>query len=110
MGKIVNFIKNYWLLTLIVLTIVLVIVNNIIKPKTPSSLISPTPTSTRIADYKSIEPGKTTLEKINNLLGFPIEQSEVDGKITAEYGSSNEFRNNIITIQNGVATLIKEVV
>lgn len=110
MKKAFNFLRDHWLLILIVLTILLLMVNKIIKLKIPDVSVSPTPISTKIADFKSIVPGKTNLDEINNLLGFPVEQGEEEGKIIAEYKSSNEFRNNIIIIQNGMATLIKEVV
>lgn len=110
MKKIVGFFKRFWLLILIVLSIILFTADKIIKTKTPGPPVSSTPISTRVADYKSIVPGKSTLDEINNLLGFPIEQNEENGKITAEYGSSSKYRNNIVIVQNGVASLIKEVV
>ena len=110
MKKIVDFFKKSWLLILIVLMIFLFIADKIIKTKTPVPQVSPTPISTGVADYKSIVPGKSTLDEINNLLGFPIKQNKENGKITAEYGSSSKYRNNVVIVQNGIATLIKEVV
>jgi len=110
MRKVIDFFKRSWLLILIVLAIFLVIADKITIPKTPSPLVSPTPISTGVADYKSIVPGKSTLDEINNLLGFPVEQNEENGKTTAEYGSSSKYRNNVVIVQNGVAALIKEVV
>lgn len=110
MGKIVNFIKRYWVLILVALAVVLILIDRIITPKTPTPPVTSTPTSTRIAEYKSIKLGKSTLDEINKLLGFPVGQSEEGGKITAEYKSSSKYRNNIVIVQNGVATLIKEIV
>jgi hypothetical protein len=110
MRKVIDFFKRSWLLILIVLAIFLFIADKIIKPKTSGLLVSPTPISTGVADYKSIVPGKSTLDEVNDLLGFPIEQNEENGKTIAEYESSSKYRNNVITVQNGVTTLIKEIV
>ena len=110
MRNTISFLKRYWLLILVVLAGVLFIINKMLGTETALPAMSPSPFSNKVADYNSIQPGKSNVDEINNLLGFPVEQSAADGKITAEYSSSNEFRNNIITIQNGVATLIREVV
>jgi hypothetical protein len=110
MGKVFNFIKKYWVLILIALMLVLVIIDKFIIPDKKVSQTVSTPKSNRVADYKSIQPGKSKLEEINSLLGYPIEQSEKDGNIIAEYRSSSNYRNNLVTVQNGVATLIKEIV
>lgn len=90
--------------------LVLVIVDKFIIPDKKISQTVPTSKTNRVADYKSIQPGKSTLEEINSLLGYPIEQSEKDGTVVTEYKSSSNYRNNIVTIQNGIATLVKEIV
>lgn len=110
MGRVFNFIKKYWVLILIAVMLILVVVDKFIIPDKKTSQNTPTPKSNRVAEYKSIQPGKSTLEEINSLLGYPIEQSEKDGVTIAEYKSSSNYRNNIVTVQNGVATLIKEIV
>lgn len=110
MKRIIDFFKRFWLVILIVLAILLFVADKIIKSKTSSLLVLPAPISAGVADYKSIVPGKSTLEEVNKLLGLPIEQNEKNGKTIAEYESSSKYRNNVVTVQNGVATLIKEVV
>ena len=110
MRKIFDFVKTHWLLGLLVLTVLLVGINKILKPKSlENPTVSPA-TPTKIADYKSIVPGETTLDEVNNLLGYPVKKTGEGDKTTAEYNSSNKYRNNKITLQNEVATLIKEMV
>ena len=69
----------------------------------------PTPFSTnKIADFKSIVPNQTSLDRINELLGYPVETRK-DGDFTInEYRSTNKYRNHTIEIKKGLATFIRQ--
>ena len=69
----------------------------------------PTPFSTnKIADFKSIVPNQTSLDRINELLGYPVETRK-DGDFTInEYRSTNKYRNHTIEIKKGLAIFIRQ--
>lgn len=110
MIKIINFLKKYWFIILVFLVLIFVVVDKIIIPDKKTSQSVQTITSNRVVDYKSIQPGITTSSEVNKILGKPIKQNEIDGKILEEFASSNKYRNNTVIVQNGVATLIKEII
>lgn len=109
MKKFLIFIKNFWILILIILAVTLSVINRLFATKQPQ-VSTPTPASKVVANYKSITPGTTTQDKVNELLGFPIKTEDQNGSLIAEYRSSNENRNNIVVYENGIASLIKEMV
>lgn len=109
MKKVFIFIKNYWVLIFVLLAIALSIFNRLFVTKKPQATSS-TPVSKAVANYKSIVPGSTTQDKVNELLGFPVKTEGENGNLVAEYRSSNEYRNNVVMYKNGVASLIKEMV
>jgi len=109
MGKIFRFVKKYWLLILISLTAVLFVVNKILETKIPTP-VTPTPVTDKVANYRSIVLGVSTQDEVNELLGFPLKEQYINEKKVAEYSSTNEFRNHVVTIENGKVVLIKEIV
>jgi len=104
-----RFIKKYWLLILISLMASLFIVNNVLESRQPSPNI-PTPISTSTATYRSLLPGASTQDEVNELLGFPLKEGEQNGDKIAEYESTNKYRNHIITFENGKIALVREIV
>lgn len=109
MRKILNFVRDYWLLILFILIIILFIANKILGVTTPTSP-TPIPASTGVANFKTILPGSTTQDSVNEILGFPVKTEEKDGVTISEYSSTNQYRNHVVTFENGVAVLIKEMV
>lgn len=103
-----NFIKKYWLLILIILTVLLLIINKILDLKSPPEIApSPTPNA---ASYKSLYPGKSTEDDVSKLLGLPLNITTEDEKEIAKYQSSNKYRNNIVIYENGKVAIIKQVI
>ncbi len=107
MRKIFNFIKKYWLLILISITAILVIINSFI-PKPPE--VVPTPRTDKIATYKTITPGASTREDVNELLGTPLKETKLDGKTLSEYKTVNQFINHQIITENDIVGLVKEAI
>lgn len=103
----INFFKKYWLLILVSLAAVLFVVNKILETKQSPSKI-PEPVNTNVANYRSITPGTSKLDDVNNLLGFPLGEIKIDGKLISEYQSSNQYRNHVVIFENNTVNLIKE--
>lgn len=65
----------------------------------------------QIATYKDISTGESyDADKINELLGFPVDSTTSGELLINQYRSSNEFRTNEIRIRNGEVDFIKEVI
>src|SRR3989339_760537 len=64
------------------------------------------PKSTAQATYKSIAPGSSTAKDVTVLLGNPI---KTEGNIS-EYTSLSPNRNNKVSIENNIVSLVKEIV
>lgn len=110
MIKIISYIKKRSIILVVFLIVAstLVFISNK-KQSVPTT--SPTPFSiTKIAIFNSIQPGQTSLDKVNELLGKPIKTEDLDGKTIVEYKSTNKFRTHLVEIQNGTAVFIKQVV
>lgn len=103
----IKFFKKYWLLILIGLATVLFVVNKILETKQPPSIV-PTPVSTNTANYRSIFPGTSKLDEVNNLLGFPLSESKEDEKLISEYQSNNLYRNHVVIFESNIVALVKE--
>ncbi|MEK7169014.1 MAG: hypothetical protein AAB778_03315 [Patescibacteria group bacterium] len=109
-----NFIKSkkIILLTIISLSAAIFIIININKNKDTTNSVTPTPISNKqTASYKNITAGEQFNEnKINELIGYPV-NSTISGEIkTNNYRSSNEYRNNELKIKKGKVNFIREVV
>jgi hypothetical protein len=106
MMKLFRFIKNNWLLILVILVVVLYVLNGVIQPK------GDVPTSTlktdQVASYREIVPGSTDIDKVNELLGFPKEIGSEDGKDIYDYETSNQFINHRVISEGGIVKLVKE--
>lgn len=103
----IKFLKKHVLLILISVAAILFIVNKILETKQPPSTI-PTPVNTSSANYRSIMPGTSKLDEVNNLLGFPLSEGEEYGKLISEYQSNNQYRNHVVIFENNIVALIKE--
>lgn len=109
MRKIINFIKNYWILIMIVLAGLLYIVNLFIKGSSPTSTPTPTPVAQR-ASYKDIFPGISSEADLRNALGTPLKTTTNESGIIDEYKSTSELRRHIATIKSGKVVFFKEIV
>lgn len=112
MNKIIEFIKNkkITILTIISLSFLIFIVIKINNNK-QNPIVQEIPISTpvnKIADFNEIIPGKTSLERINELLGKPL-NSTVSGELNvSSYKSTNQYRNHKVYSKDGLAELVVE--
>lgn len=67
-----------------------------------------TTTSNKIANFNEILPGETRIDRINELLGEPVESTQEGKLLIQEYKTSNQYRNNKIIINNETIELIIE--
>lgn len=104
-----KFIKKYWLLILLGIIPILFIINKALETKLTEIPPSSPPTS-NVASYKSLIPGESTENDVNNLLGYPVKVDQTDSVKIAEYKSTNPYRNHIVEFENKQISLIKEVV
>lgn len=79
------------------------------KESTVESKPTLTPVS-RIADFNEVVPGKTSIEKINELLGSPLSTISLNNIDTSMYKSSNQYRTHEVVSENGIVKLIIEEV
>lgn len=69
----------------------------------------PTPfTTNKVADFNLIVPNQTSLDRINELLGYPVATKEENGITINEYKTTNKYRTHVIKIENGVAVFVKQ--
>lgn len=114
MNKIIEFIKNkkITILTIISLSFLIFIVIKINNNK-QNPIVQEIPISTpvnKIADFNEIIPGKTSLERINELLGKPL-NSTISGELNvSSYKSTNQYRNHKVYSKEGLAELVVEEV
>ena len=112
MNKIIEIIKSkkITILTIISLSFLIFIVVKINNNK-QNPIVQEIPISTpvnKIADFNEIIPGKTSLERINELLGNPL-SSTVSGEINvSSYKSTNQYRNHKVYSKDGLAELVVE--
>ncbi len=112
MNKIIEIIKSkkITILTIISLSFLIFIVIKINNNK-QNPIVQEIPTSTpvnKIADFNEIIPGKTSLERINELLGKPL-NSTVSGELNvSSYKSTNQYRNHKVYSKDGLAELVVE--
>ncbi len=63
-----------------------------------------------ITNFDSIVPGKTSIERINELLGNPL-NSTISGDLKiSSYKSTNKYRNHKVYSKDGLAELVVEEV
>jgi len=114
MNKIIEIIKSkkITILTIISLSFLIFIVIKINNNK-QNPIVQEIPTSTpvnKIADFNEIIPGKTSLERINELLGKPL-NSTISGELNVSvYKSTNQYRNHKVYSKDGLAELVVEEV
>lgn len=109
MKRVLNFIKNYWLLVLIVLASILFVANKFSKAPQKVS-VSPTPTINKIAEFGEVLPGKTSVDRANELLGFPVKTEKTNKEDVFYYRTTNQYVDHKIAAENGVVKLVKEAV
>lgn len=101
--------KKWFYLILVILTAFLFfILKNRNAGNVPVS--QPGIANREVASFGEILPGKTSIDRVNELLGFPINTNIVDGKNLQDYRTSNEFRNHQVITENSLVKLIKEAV
>jgi len=109
MGNVFIFVKKYWLFFLIVLAFILFITSKFLE-KTSQAPTSPSPATKKIASFGEISPGNTSIDKVNELLGFPVDTNKVDGKDVYDYETNNKYIHHKVIVENGIAKLVKEAV
>ena len=110
MGKLTNLLKKKWfyLLLIAIVLSLFFILNN--RKSRNISLSQPGSAISEIASFGEISPGKTSLEKVNELLGFSVGTSTINGKEALDYRTSNQFRNHQVVAENNTVKIVKEVV
>lgn len=112
MNKIIEMIKSkkIIILTIVSLSFLIFIVIKINFNKQNSTVVGD-PTSSpvnKIASFDEIIPGKTSLERINELLGNPLESTKSGELNVSTYKSTNQYRNHKVYSKNGLVELIVE--
>jgi hypothetical protein len=110
MNNVVGFIKSHkklLALLFIVITIIVFLTNKSKKENIDST--QPHPSSTQ-ASYKTIVPGKSSTEKVFEVLGKPEAEIKQDEKTIFNYKSSSLAQNNQVYFENKDLVLIKEIV
>lgn len=91
-------------------SLVLILYKININKQTNNPIISVPKPIDKIASFKEIVPGETSLEEVNRLLGNPT-SATTSGNITiSDYKSSNEYRKHQVETENGNVLFVKEVV
>jgi hypothetical protein len=110
MKKIINFFKkNSWIWIIVVVLIAIigdVYLQRVLNPEVTST---PTPVP-KIASYKSVIPGVSTEDFLNEVLGTPVKTTIDGNKLLNEYKSTSELRFHSAVIENGRVIFIKEIV
>lgn len=111
MYKIFDFLKHkkIVLLTIISLSFLIFIVIKINNQK--SVVIQEIPTSSPVSgivDFNEIIPGKTSLDRINELLGKPLSSTTSGDLNISNYKSTNQYRNHKVYSKDGLAELVVE--
>lgn len=110
MKKIFEFVKEYWMLIMIGVAIVLYIVSLFVKGP-PGTGVSPTPTpNNKVATYKNIVPGTSTEKDVTSVWGRPVTSETSNGQTVSDYRSTNQYRFHQVIYTNGTAKLLKEIV
>ena len=114
MTKITEFIRKrrlFIFISAIIIPTLLIffVLKNEKKPTISITTTTPVPND-KTASFNNIVPGETSQERINELLGFPLNTEDKDGKTFLDYKTSNQYRNHTIVIKNGIVILIKEIV
>lgn len=113
MIKIFEFIKNkkLILITIISMSSLIFIVYKINNDQ--DKIIQGTPISSPIsgiANFEEIIPGKTSIERINELLGKPLSSTSSGDLDVSNYKSTNQYRNHRVYSKDGLAELVIEEV
>lgn len=112
MNKILEIIKNKKITILAIfslsLLIFVVIRFNSNKQKLTSvEKVDPSPVN-KIASFDEIIPGKTSIEKINELLGKPLDSTKSGDLDVFNYKSENQYRTHKVYSKDGLTELIIE--
>lgn len=105
----INYIKSHKTIFIIIIVFIVIFLSLVIYQKintknTSSSI--PSPILSTGASWNGIIPGVSTIKDITDAIGQP----KIQDNNSLIYGSRSPTRDNIITIQNGTATLIKEII
>jgi hypothetical protein len=113
MNKILNFVKSKKIILLVIISLVSIAFliykttsNNRSLKKEPTTKIS----SAEIASFKEIVPGKTSIEKVNELLGTPLDSTKSGDLNVSDYKTDNQYRMHKVYSKNGLAELVIEEV
>lgn len=112
MNKILEIIKNKKITILAIFSLSLLIFVVIRFNSNKQKLISvekvdPSPFN-KIASFDEIIPGKTSIEKINELLGKPLDSTKSGDLDVFNYKSENQYRTHKVYSKDGLTELIIE--
>jgi len=112
MDKIIEFTKSkkIIILTLVSLSFLIFVVIKInFNKQNPTTIEAPISSPVdKIATFDEIIPGKTSIERINELLGKPLDSIASGGLNISNYKSTNQYRNHKVYSKDGLAELIIE--
>lgn len=98
--------KAIVVIAIVVFSLFIIFLNIGDKEKKPEVVTSQT--ENKIISLKNIVPGKTSVEKINELLGTPIESTKSGSLDIYNYKSSNQYRQHQVYSKDGLSELIVE--
>lgn len=112
MNKIIEFIKRKKIILIVFISIASVVfifvkINNNKQKDNGIEILTTSPTN-KIASFNEISPGKTSIEKINELLGYPLESTRSGDLDISDYKTSNQYRRHRVYSKDGLAELIIE--
>jgi len=111
MRRIIDYIKSHKELIIILFVVLLLIINQFLKPESSTTISKLTPTpGIKESSYRTIVPGSSTGEQLNKVMGEPLTTKTEGNKKISEYKSSSQYRNNIGVTENGKVSFIKEIV
>lgn len=107
MQKIKAFVRKYFWLLFVILTVVAYFANLALREKPE---VKPTPAPIKANFRSSITPGVSSEADLNKVLGNPVRSTTADGQKTNEYRSTSELRLHDAVIVDGKVIFVKEVV
>ena len=111
MYKIIEFIKGKKIILIAIISlsslifIVYKINNKGVEPIQEIPISSPV---SGVVNFDEIIPGKTSLERINELLGKPLSSTTSGDLNISDYKSTNKYRNHKVYSKDGLAELVVE--
>src|SRR5687767_9598858 len=108
MNKFTSLLKKWWFYLILIILIIGLFLT--FRNKTTETLQTTAPVNRKVATFGEISPGKTSVDRVNELLGFPTNSTNLEDKSLLEYRTSNEFRFHEVTAENNTVKLLKEIV